>query len=190
MKRCTVLGIVLVAVLVLFTISEARMYQPETGRYLQPDPAEFEGGDVNLYVYTRNNPVNLSDPWGLKTWMCSAPLHALGGTGARTGLDIPGNPLYHQYLCVTNGRGISCGGQDRTGDGAWYQPWSHGTPSDDKFNPKTCKDAEPDNKCMEQCVLKLFAGGRPRYSIGPFGTDCQEWADDAIKECRQLCKNR
>lgn len=147
-KRCTVLGIVLVAVLVLFTISEAHMYQPETGRYLQPDPAEFEGGDVNLYVYTRNNPVNLSDPWGLKTWMCSAPLHALGGTGARTGLDIPGNPLYHQYLCVTNGRGISCGGQDRTGDGAWYQPWSHGTPSDDKFNPKTCKDAEPDNKCI------------------------------------------
>jgi len=43
----------------------ARMYQPELGRFLQPDPMEFEAGDYNLYRYCHNDPVNKSDPMGL-----------------------------------------------------------------------------------------------------------------------------
>jgi len=42
-----------------------RMYQPELGRFLQPDPKEFEAGDYNLYRYCHNDPVNKSDPTGL-----------------------------------------------------------------------------------------------------------------------------
>lgn len=45
----------------------ARMYQPELGRFLQPDPKEFEAGDYNLYRYCHNDPVNKSDPTGLYT---------------------------------------------------------------------------------------------------------------------------
>jgi len=41
------------------------MYQPELGRFLQPDPKEFEAGDYNLYRYCHNDPVNKSDPLGL-----------------------------------------------------------------------------------------------------------------------------
>jgi RHS repeat-associated protein len=44
----------------------ARMYQPELGRFLQPDPQEFDAGDYNLYRYCHNDPVNKSDPTGLK----------------------------------------------------------------------------------------------------------------------------
>src|ERR1043166_5461543 len=44
----------------------ARMYQPELGRFLQPDPKEFEAGDYNLYRYCHNDPVNSSDPTGLR----------------------------------------------------------------------------------------------------------------------------
>lgn len=40
----------------------ARLYQPELGRFLQPDPKQFEGGDYNLYRYCNNDPVNKSDP--------------------------------------------------------------------------------------------------------------------------------
>jgi RHS repeat-associated protein len=43
----------------------ARMYQPELGRFLQPDPKQFEAGDYNLYRYCHNDPVNKSDPTGL-----------------------------------------------------------------------------------------------------------------------------
>ena len=44
-----------------------RMYQPELGRFLQPDPKEFAAGDYNLYRYCHNDPVNRSDPTGLET---------------------------------------------------------------------------------------------------------------------------
>jgi RHS repeat-associated protein len=43
----------------------ARMYQPELGRFMQPDPKEFAAGDYNLYRYCHNDPVNHSDPMGL-----------------------------------------------------------------------------------------------------------------------------
>jgi RHS repeat-associated protein len=42
----------------------ARQYQPELGRFLQPDPQEFAAGDYNLYRYCHNDPVNKSDPLG------------------------------------------------------------------------------------------------------------------------------
>jgi RHS repeat-associated protein len=43
----------------------ARQYQPDLGRFLQPDPKEFDAGDYNLYRYCHNDPINKSDPTGL-----------------------------------------------------------------------------------------------------------------------------
>ena len=42
-----------------------RMYQPELGRFLQPDPIQFKAGDYNLYRYCHNDPINKTDPFGL-----------------------------------------------------------------------------------------------------------------------------
>jgi RHS repeat-associated protein len=42
-----------------------RIYQPELGRFLQPDPKHFTAGDYNLYRYCHNDPVNRNDPMGL-----------------------------------------------------------------------------------------------------------------------------
>lgn len=39
----------------------SRYYEPKTGRYLNPDPIGFLGGDVNLYRYCGNNPVGYRD---------------------------------------------------------------------------------------------------------------------------------
>jgi RHS repeat-associated protein len=41
-----------------------RHYLPELGRFIQPDPKQFEAGDYNLYRYCHNDPVNKSDPTG------------------------------------------------------------------------------------------------------------------------------
>jgi len=60
-----------------------RFYQPELGRFLQPDPKEFLAGDYNLYRYCHNDPINLSDPTGLlddSTWTRQMLLQG-GGDG-------------------------------------------------------------------------------------------------------------
>ena len=42
-----------------------RFYRPSLGRFLQGDPAGFDGGDTNLFRYCGGDPVNRSDPMGL-----------------------------------------------------------------------------------------------------------------------------
>jgi RHS repeat-associated protein len=43
----------------------ARYYHPTLSRFVSEDPLEFHGGDVNLYAYVGNNPIDYSDPLGL-----------------------------------------------------------------------------------------------------------------------------
>ncbi|MFN0138455.1 MAG: RHS repeat-associated core domain-containing protein [Pyrinomonadaceae bacterium] len=45
--------------------SRARFYDPNLGRFISEDPIGFDGGDVNLYVYVKNNPARYTDPFGL-----------------------------------------------------------------------------------------------------------------------------
>ncbi len=46
----------------------ARDYDPSVGRWTAKDPILFEGGQVNLYVYVGNDPVNGIDPSGMVDW--------------------------------------------------------------------------------------------------------------------------
>ena len=43
-----------------------RVYTPELGRFLQPDPLRLDAMDINIYRFVENNPVNKIDPLGLK----------------------------------------------------------------------------------------------------------------------------
>ena len=47
--------------------------------------------------------------------VCKRPLQAFGGYGAKVGPEAKWNPLYHEYLCVSDGKGwFACSGQDMT----------------------------------------------------------------------------
>ena len=53
--------------------NDHRYYDPETGRYISPDPLGLQGG-LNSYAYVSNNPIGFSNPLGLI-------LFAFDGTG-------------------------------------------------------------------------------------------------------------
>jgi RHS repeat-associated protein len=44
----------------------ARDYDPQSGRWTAKDPILFDGGDSNLYGYVISDPINQTDPAGLK----------------------------------------------------------------------------------------------------------------------------
>jgi RHS repeat-associated protein len=58
-----------------------RDYDPEIGRWTAKDPIGFAGGDVDLFGYVQNNPVNWVDPWGLERWHPPDGNHTVGRPG-------------------------------------------------------------------------------------------------------------
>ena len=47
-----------------------RCYSPTLQRFMSEDPIGFGGGQVNLYAYVGNNPLNLIDPTGMDGYSC------------------------------------------------------------------------------------------------------------------------
>lgn len=72
----------------------ARYYDPMEGRFIPKDPIGFAGGDVNLYGYTKNNPINYTDPSGLAS--------VLGGEGH----FVVGGGMFEVSCCTENGKGL------------------------------------------------------------------------------------
>ena len=68
-----------------------RDYDPDTGRWTAKDPILFAGGDANLFGYVRNDPINLLDPIGQKTYVVTMSDY---GNCYRT-LSRPAADLYH-----------------------------------------------------------------------------------------------
>ncbi|MFF1793197.1 RHS repeat-associated core domain-containing protein [Kitasatospora sp. NPDC058263] len=60
----------------------ARQYDPSTGRFISPDPVIDPANPQqwNGYAYSENDPVNLSDPSGLKSEECGTLYDCHGGT--------------------------------------------------------------------------------------------------------------
>jgi len=71
---------------------KARYYDPAVGRFISEDPIGFDGGDVNLMAYVRNNPVSGIDPSGLDLRVYNRPVD--GGPLAAIGAN-------HAFLCST-----------------------------------------------------------------------------------------
>lgn len=161
-----------------------RYYKPSIGRFISEDPIGLAGG-LNTYSYVFNRPTVLTDPTGLDAFMCTKPLDVLGGDGTRSGPDIWGNPAYHQYICVKDGKTTVCGGQDRQGG-----PWSPGKPSKDEFKPDRCEKKD-DRPCMDKCLTQAIQNpNRPKFGLFGPGTNCQEWAADTYSQCVAQCQGK
>ena len=53
-----------------------RYYSPERQRFLSEDPIQFSSGEMNFYVYARNNPIDRRDPLGLWPTPCHQSITA------------------------------------------------------------------------------------------------------------------
>ncbi len=162
-----------------------RDYEAKIGRYWEVDPVGRQDAP-NPFPYAGSNTTIVVDPIGLKTFLCSKPLRALGGTGRKSGPDICWNPFYHEYLCIVFANGtIVCGGQDRL-----RGSWGPGKPSKDDYSPINWDEVSPDDSCLESCLLNGFNQPRPYYGLVGPGTNCQEWANDLLATCQRQCKKK
>jgi RHS repeat-associated protein len=82
----------------------ARFYDPQIGRFISEDPIGFRGGDVNLYGYVKNNPINFIDPRGLDI--------AVIENG-----PTEGNPFGHTAVAIEK-RGVFSYGNGNYGNGS------------------------------------------------------------------------
>jgi len=71
----------------------ARYYNPLLGRFVSEDPLGFAGGDVDLYAYAADDPVNLIDPFGLD------PIAAPGFWESLIPVWGSGRQAIHDFQC-------------------------------------------------------------------------------------------
>ncbi|MBE9174319.1 hypothetical protein IQ225_01400, partial [Synechocystis salina LEGE 06155] len=94
---------------------QARYYDPENGRFIQPDPLGIDGGDPNFYRYGANNPISLIDPSGEAAvfppyapvppiWITTYIVPAVPWLVAGTVVIAVGYGVYKGYHIIKNSR--------------------------------------------------------------------------------------
>jgi RHS repeat-associated protein len=86
----------------------ARWYDPEIDRFISEDPIGFAGG-LNSYIYSRNDPINWTDPYGF--------IALYGGIGAGVGAGKNLNPKDGDPLTYFSVSGTRYIGSTRCGGG-------------------------------------------------------------------------
>jgi RHS repeat-associated protein len=91
-----------------------RYYSAELGRFVSRDPIGFGGGDLNLYRFVGNMPIDYLDPNGLRYYSLSAS----GGKGGKGGtITISVTESGGVFIAVTGGFGIGKGASITVNEG-------------------------------------------------------------------------
>lgn len=98
----------------------ARYYHPRLQRFIAEDPSGFLGGDVNMYAYVLNRPLNYNDPYGLEPSPYQCPSTPVPPCPC---LDYPDRYLNHldQYLINVGPYAAALAG------GLWPKSWAPAT---------------------------------------------------------------
>jgi RHS repeat-associated protein len=167
-----------------------RYYNPQTGRYITPDPIGLEGG-INLFAYVEGNPVNMSDYLGLLQ-QCTSGLDIL--SGGKSG------PAHHEFHCWKDSQGKQvCRGYGRDPGSSIPDAIfgiTKGKVLKDEENFSQGKyNCSPDdnNPCMDKCASQLWKDVETKsnmlYSV-KYRMDCQTVQQGIYDSCKRKCKDK
>jgi len=163
-----------------------RYYDPKTGRYLTADPMGIMDNEINIYVYAINNPIVLTDIFGLKVWKCSKPAATLYGF------------MSHQWLRTdTKEAGLGRRGDKHYGEDDEIPgdeshsdyPYISDTaiiPHEGVHNQvgSECEVVEcVDENCVNNELIYYKLLGKWTYS-----NNCWTFVRDVLEKCRTCCK--
>jgi RHS repeat-associated protein len=155
-----------------------RQYDPKLGRWLSRDLNEEQGG-INLYSYTKNNYIKMTDPRGLKSKRCGylvvRALEQADNWWAEltTGIFSP-----HMYIVTADGISL-----DHYGSGEGERHWTAR-----RWGiqiPKCC-----DCKKFTQCLKDEYAALNTQNTTWGLTNNCQTDARQAIGKCREKICNK
>jgi RHS repeat-associated protein len=102
-----------------------RYYDSLVGRFVSEDTIGFNGGDTNLYRYVANNPVNVTDPFGLEALSAGGldvrrgpTIGQMGGGGGGGNFSGLGSGRYFNGGGGGSLRGVGPGGSFNSGGGS------------------------------------------------------------------------
>ncbi|MFZ5774657.1 MAG: RHS repeat-associated core domain-containing protein [Thermodesulfobacteriota bacterium] len=159
----------------------ARYYDPQAGRFISRDPIGFAGGDVNVYRYVLNNPVNAIDPYGLFQWVNPVTYWTgyMRGTGdmvrGRSDMMDAGTTGADAYFhcranCEASRRGH--GGHDAARSMSWLRETIQNEPPADRARDEAANtqgqcagEGNPDADCYKACSNLIPSWGIPQRHL-------------------------
>lgn len=158
-----------------FYYMRARYYDPKVRRFISEDPIGFAGGDLNLFGYVQNNPVNRIDPEGL-AWRQIRPL------------DLPIlkyttiGPFHHDRFIYDDGTDFGFYGNNRV------RP-------DNPLSPITNKYQNTGEYLDDDILREAESFTRSWWDNNPAGyifgiRDCQHYADSVLREYYRILNER
>ena len=156
-----------------------RYYDPMEGRFISKDPLGFKGGDVNLFAYVGNQPINFVDPYGL--WRSPSVIYDEASKDAQSKFpreDLhngPGDAYRHCLASCMMAREdgditarLLGWGNEKRGD--WTHNQERGEREMDDFNNargRQCgKDANTTKDCQNSCMNAVSRGDLKTYDSG------------------------
>lgn len=180
----------------------ARFYDANLGRFISEDPIGFGGGDINLYGYVKNRPINRTDPLGLwdpGDWEAArqAAVTAAGAGGLAAGAG-PYVAVGAGGLAVGYGIGYYPG--QLTANAPW-NPFVYGpfNPFGIPYNPYAAPQAAPQTASKPACqpVRQSTPFYRNPPLPAPFSSPndddpddrrCKSQYEDDVAACRRLTR--